>query len=51
MEFGKILVSLIVALGQILPDIIDTGIQITNSVKTINRMDIDIFVDPPFGKP
>ena len=48
MNLVDIFQVLVLSAIQVLPDIIDILIQVTNSVTTINEMNIHIFILPPF---
>ena len=45
MDLKNLFQVMVIAVIQVVPDLIDIGIQVSNSVSTINEMDIEIF-DP-----
>ena len=49
MDLKNLLQVVVFAVIQVVPDLIDVGIQVSNSVSTINEMDMDIFISPPFN--
>ena len=48
MDLKDLLQVIVLSVIQVVPDLVDISIQVSNSVNTINEMDIDIFVEPPF---
>ena len=51
MDVGSIISILMVGFSQIFSDLVDYTIHVYNNVETVNNMEIDVFVNPPFINP